>query len=476
VHAHVAKTFCKYARDRGDFDASKFDPFASSCPKTAVKKRRVVVRAEPPKAQIQRTNATRLDVRVVQSVNTGTGVSNGIAVETPVVTTASDEPAIVDGATVEPTTKRQRVHTESQTDATTMSDAGVPANPNPNHITARMLRSSYQTTASMRDERNMLANYIRQTVFKGRNAVSVAEMEELSCGTPPLEIRTLLGPARVVLDSECPHELLEELQITNPYKPSYFYALPHEVTDLSNLTSFYDGTTPDLHFAFDRLEHLEKLRHVLQDPRELVGNVPGDVHPFFVGKRVQINKDCSSVESEVNKGDNEYAIVESAPKRQRSEQTSDVECDPFSCGACGAHSFFCDCPTSTTDAGVMARFQLGDIDYVLESYDSDDHRTRLAKISAFMCIMRDNVGESDWTQLESLNALKRAFYRERHGGVFLPVFVPEPLYLTMNENPVYEWDLGSTTTSCGDVQPNFMYRYHFWDIRQSVDYSSRILH
>jgi hypothetical protein len=78
-HAYVAKAFCRYARDLSDFDASKFDPFASSCPNTAVKKRRVVVRDDPPPTQVQRTGARTLEVRVASSVNPEAGASSDAA-------------------------------------------------------------------------------------------------------------------------------------------------------------------------------------------------------------------------------------------------------------------------------------------------------------------------------------------------------------------------------------------------------------
>lgn len=44
-HAHVAKSFCKFAKKitHDDLNGQKFDPFQLTCPKTAIKKRRIVV-------------------------------------------------------------------------------------------------------------------------------------------------------------------------------------------------------------------------------------------------------------------------------------------------------------------------------------------------------------------------------------------------------------------------------------------------
>ena len=44
-HAHVAKSFCKFAKNmtHDDLNGQKFDPFRLQCPRTAIKKRRIVV-------------------------------------------------------------------------------------------------------------------------------------------------------------------------------------------------------------------------------------------------------------------------------------------------------------------------------------------------------------------------------------------------------------------------------------------------
>lgn len=232
--------------------------------------------------------------RAQAQIDNDLGGPSSTAAETAIA--SDEEPAAVEG--VEPVAKRQKVDVGAQTDSTTAADVGVPTNPNPTRLSARMLRWSYQSTASMLHERGMLAHFIGQEVFKGRDVVSVAEMIRLSCGIPPLRIRDLLWSV-AVLKSECPPELLErESQVIYLKEPGYFYAIPFDASkfgDLGSITSFYGGTTPDLQFAFNRLEDLHRQLTVFGDgPKEsdelsIFGDGPEEksAHPFFMGKPIR---------------------------------------------------------------------------------------------------------------------------------------------------------------------------------------------